>query len=475
MSLDYDLVIIGNTNQAFFAASEAIKFNARVALVLGNIHDDSWQEIDSLIFNYLTYIERHWHNLNNWYLNINLDSWLYFNQLQKWSNEVKKDIKATNNLESLANLGVDIIEESGEFCRLPKLGFALKNRTLRSRRYLLATGAIYNIPQIQGLTEVGYITPERLDIDQLPNRLVILSQTALGIELAQQLNRLGKEITLIFDNSNILPLEDPDIIQLIQAILETEGIKLLMNCPITQVREIEGTKWIQAGNEAIETDEIIIADKIKQQTQGLNLEGVRVKIEADKIQINNKLQTTNPSIYVCGQTISSYNLSNLACYEASIAVKNAILYPIFKVNYNLSPMRMLTNPMFSQVGLTETQAKRDYKKDLIIVKQNYKSLVKAKMLDETTGFCKLITRRNGIILGCGIIGNQSEEIINLIALAIQNKVKIQKISQLFPPYGTTSEILFQISQKWQTQKPPKNTFINNCLETLLFWRRKWNK
>ena len=138
-------------------------------------------------------------------------------------------------------------------------------------------------------------------------------------------------------------------------------------------------------------------------------------------------------------------------------------------------MRMLTNPMFSQVGLTETQAKRDYKKDLIIVKQNYKSLVKAKMLDETTGFCKLITRRNGIILGCGIIGNQSEEIINLIALAIQNKVKIQKISQLFPPYGTTSEILFQISQKWQTQKPPKNTFINNCLETLLFWRRKWNK
>ena len=228
MSLDYDLVIIGNTNQAFFAASEAIKFNARVALVLGNIHDDSWQEIDSLIFNYLTYIERHWHNLNNWYLNINLDSWLDFNQLQKWSNEVKKDIKATNNLESLANLGVDIIEESGEFCRLPKLGFVLKNRTLRSRRYLLATGAIYNIPQIQGLTEVGYITPERLDIDQLPNRLVILSQTALGIELAQQLNRLGKEITLIFDNSNILPLEDPDIIQLIQAILETEGIKLLM-------------------------------------------------------------------------------------------------------------------------------------------------------------------------------------------------------------------------------------------------------
>ena len=90
MSLDYDLVIIGNTNQAFFAASEAIKFHARVALVLGDVNDHDWQEIDSLIFNYLTYIERHWQNLNNWYLNINLDSWLDFNQLQKWKKKLKK-------------------------------------------------------------------------------------------------------------------------------------------------------------------------------------------------------------------------------------------------------------------------------------------------------------------------------------------------------------------------------------------------
>ncbi|MDJ0579274.1 FAD-dependent oxidoreductase [Crocosphaera sp.] len=475
MSLDYDIVIIGNTLEAFFAASEAIKFNPRVALVLGDFNNEYWQEIDSLIVNYLTYIERHWHNLNNWYLNINLDSWLDFNQLKKWKNEVKEDIKQANNLEKLANLGVDIIEESGEFCRLPKLGFVLKNRTLRSRRYLLAMGSISNISDIQGLKEVGYITPETLDIDKLPDKLVILSQNALGIELAQQLNRLGKTITLIIEKSSILPQEDPDITQLIQAILEAEGINLLINCPVTQIRKIEGKKWIQAGNEAIEGDEIIIDNQTQFKIKELNLEGVKVKIEGNKIKTNNRLQTTNPNIYACGQAIGSYNLSNLACYEAGIAVKNAIFYPIFKTNYEHYLMRMLTNPMFSRVGLTETQAKQFYKEDLIIIKQNYKSLVKAKILDETTGFCKVITRRNGIILGCHIIGYQSDETINLIALAIQNKLKIQKIAQLFPLYGTTSEMLSQISQKWQEQKQQKNTLINNCLETLLFWRRKWNK
>ncbi|MGK7884456.1 MAG: FAD-dependent oxidoreductase, partial [Crocosphaera sp.] len=465
----------GNTVEAFFAASEAIKFNARVALVLGDVNNQYWQEIDSLIINYLTYIERHWHNLNNWYLNINLDSWLDFNQLKKWKNEVKEDIKQANNLEKLANLGVDIIEESGEFCRLPKLGFVLKNRTLRSRRYLLAMGSIFNISEIQGLTEVGYITPERLDIDKLPDRLVILSQTALGIELAQQLNRLGKTITLIIEKSSILPQEDPDVAQLIQTILEAEGINLLINCSVTQIRKIEGKKWIQAGNEAIESDEIIIDNSTQLNIKELNLEGVKIKIESNKIKTNNKLQTTNPNIYACGQIIGSYNLSNLACYEASIAVKNAIFYPIVKINYNHYPMRILSNPIFSKVGLTETQAKQRYNEDLIIIKQNYKSLVKAKILDQTTGFCKIITRRNGIILGCHIIGYQSDEIINLISLAIQNKLKIQKIGQLFPPYGTTSEMLSQISHKWQEQKQPRNTLINNCLETLLFWRRKWNK
>nr|MDJ0597328.1 FAD-dependent oxidoreductase [Crocosphaera sp.] len=372
-------------------------------------------------------------------------------------------------------LGVDIIEESGEFCRLPQLGFVLKNRTLRSRRYLLAMGSISSIPEIEGLAEVNYITPETVNIDNLPDQLVILSQTSLGIELAQQLNYLGKKITLIVEDYNILPQEDKEVVQLIQTILEAEGIKILINCPITQVRKIEDKKWIQAGNEAIETDEIIIASQRIQNTKGLNLQGVKVEIEANKIKTNNKLQTTNPNIYACGNAIGQYNLSNIAQYEASIAVKNTIFYSIFKTNYDHHPRRILINPMFSQVGITETQAKQVYKDDLIIIKQNYKTLVKARILDETTGFCKIITRRNGTILGCHIIGHNSDEIINLVALAIKNKIKIQKISQLFPSYGTISEILFELAKQWQTRKNREHKLFNNCLETLLFWRRKWSK
>ncbi|MGK7942108.1 MAG: NAD(P)/FAD-dependent oxidoreductase [Crocosphaera sp.] len=475
MSLDYNLVIIGNTLEAYYAALEAVKLKARVALVLGNRSNIQQPEIDRFIVHYFTYLDQHYTNLIQWPIHNKLEYNFDIKTILQWKNQVKQDIERNDFLNELASLGVDIIYESGEFCRLPKLGFVLRNRTLRSHRYLLAMGSISTIPNIQGLSEGSYITSETLELDKLPQNLVILSQNPLGIELAQQLNYLGKDVTLIVENSSILPEEDRDIMQLIEARLEAEGIKLLINCTVSKVREIEDTKWIQAGNEAIETEAIILITDLQPNIKGLNLKGVKVEKELNKIKTNNKLQTTNPSIYACGSIIGGYNLSNISQYEGSVAVKNALFYPIFKVNYHYHPFRIFTNPILSRVGLTETQARQRYGDDLIVLKENYKALVKAKNLDETVGFCKIITRENGTILGCHIIGNNSDEIINLVALAMKNRIKIQQFSKIFPHYSTNTEILFKVSEHWKQQKLESNHLLNDCLETLLFWRRKWNK
>ncbi|MEA5534303.1 NAD(P)/FAD-dependent oxidoreductase [Crocosphaera sp. XPORK-15E] len=474
MSLDYDLVIIGDTLEASYAALKAVKLKARVALVLGKTETNTYTEIDRFTFNYLTCFDKNWQNLTQWELNNDFVTHLNSYQIKTWTTQVKQDIKEYYSPAILAAAGIDIIMESGEFCRLPQLGFVIKNRTLRSRNYLLAMGSISSIPKIQGLSEVGYLTLETLDLEKLLNDLIIVSQTPIGIELAQSLNQIGKKVTLVVEDSSILPQEDADAIQLIQAQLEAEGIKLLVNCPISQVRKIENKKWLQAGNEALETDEIIFITKPSPNIQGLNLDGVKVQVQPHQIIVNDKLQTTNPQIYACGSIIGGYSLSNLAKYEANIAVKNAIFSPIFQVNYHPLPWHIFTQPILSRVGLTETQARQSYGDDIIVIKQNYKTLAKAQILDETTGFCKIITRRNGIMLGGHIIGNNSDELINIIALAIKNNIKIQQFSQLFPSYTTISEILFQISENWQDKKFQENKSLNNWLETLLFWRRKWN-
>lgn len=475
MSLDYDLVIVGNTLEAFSAAFQAVKLKARVALVLGNNKSSIDDEIDRFILNYFAYLDQHWQNLTQWELNPKVISHLDITALQKYIAQIKQDISDDNYPITLARAGVDVIDESGEFCRLPHLGFVLRNRTLRSRRYLLAMGSVSSIPDIQGLSDTGYLTPETLVIDRLPHQLMILSQTPLGIELAQILNRLGKQVTLVVETSNILPQEDSDVVQLIQAQLESEGIKLLINCPVTQVRIIDDKKWIQAGNEAIEAEEIILATQKKPNLAHLNLEGIKVAVKRNQIVVNSKLQTTHSKIYACGSITGGYNLSNIAQYEANIAVKNAIFYPWFQVNYQFYPFRIFTHPILSRVGLTENQARQRYDKDIIVVRQDYKTLTKAQILDEMTGFCKIITRRNGKILGGHLVGNQSDELINLVAFAMKHNIKIQQFSQLFSPDVTTCEILAQISNNWQCQKAQTNHILSDCLETLLFWRRKWNQ
>lgn len=474
MSLDYDLVIIGNTPEAMYAASKAAKLKARVAWVVGDKQDDYYTEIDRYIFSYFTYLEQQWKTLTQGILNASLyPSYLNLSQIQTWIKQVKTNLNPQYSPETLAAMGVDVIFESGEFCRLPQQAFVLPSRKLRSRTYLVATGSVPTIPTIFGLSEVGYLTPETLTLETLSSDLIILAETPLGIELAQNLARIGKKISLLVPENQILPQEDPQIIQLLQAQLEADGIEIFTNSPITQIKQINDQKWVQAGNLAIEADDIILVMQQQPNIKDLNLEAVNVEITPQKIKVNQKLQTTNPQIYACGGVIGGYNVANIGQYEASIVVKNALFFPYFKVNYPHLPYAILTNPPVARIGLTQEQAKRRYGHNIIVAEDYFKTLPKAQILGETTGFFQVITRHNGEILGCHGLGREAEELIGAIALAMNHNLKIQNLAEVFPPSSSLFTILSQISHTWKTQKFEQNQFLTQGIETLLFWRRKW--
>ncbi len=475
MTLDYDLVVIGNTPEAVYAASEAAKFKARVAWVIGDKKTNHYTEIDRCTFSYFTHLEQQWKITTQWDLNSRVSrSNLNPTHIQIWTQQVKANLKEQYSPAMLATMGVDVIFESGEFCRLPQQALVLPSRKLRSRTYLIATGSSPRIPPIIGLSEVGFLTPDTLCLDNLPHELIICSDNPIGIELVQNLGRLGKKITLVVEKKCILSQEDPSVIRLIQAQLEADGIQLLTQSPITQVKQINGKKWVQAGNQAIEADEIILAMGNQPNIKGLNLEGVRVKLTPEKIKVNKNLQTTNPKIYACGGAIGDYKPTNLAQYEASVALKNILFFPCFKVNtHNLASV-IFTHPPLSKVGLTETEAKQQYKNRIIVIEESFKTLFKAQITGETTGFFKIITRLNGEILGGHCMGFLGEEFISVIALAINRKIPIQNLADLFPPSPTISIILFQIVKQWKDQKFQENKLLSQGLEQLLFWRRKWS-
>lgn len=461
MTTDYDLVVIGATLEAITAAKSALELGARVALI---VPSDSFPN---------AYAEEIYYQAWNY---VNSSRQNNFNIQTTFSEMLS--ILTEQNYYQLAVMGVDIIFGKPNFFSTSKPYIVVNKRKLTAISYLIATSCHSFIPNIQGIEKVNYLIPEDIyqkeNLEILPENIVIIGNSITAIKLAQQLNQIGKKITLLLPKKQILPYEDKEVSFLIQAVLEAEGIKIFTNSIVTQVRQIENSKWLQAGKQAIETDEIIITISSKKPNiSGFNLESVGVKITKQGIKINQKLQTTNPRIYACGDVIGGYNLSHVAEYEAKIAVKNALFGNLCPINYNNLPYTIFTNPPIARVGFTEKQAQKYYGDKFQVIKSNYSQLPLAKITDNNTGFCKLILLPNGQILGGHLVGKNASELIGIIALAREKKIKLQKISEFINCSLTYSEIIKQTIHKWNENQLLKNKNLMSLLETFFIWRRSW--
>lgn len=520
MTVEYDLIVIGGSPVGAYAAVAAVRLNARVALIEPQLQQI--KSIDDGVI-YTQALAQVGHVLQQVrdapLLGIEGSTTDATEQRQvlsiqlaeamQWANSVVDTCSEPNSPAILGSLGVDVITGTGEFCQRPHLGFVVNNRRLRSRAYLIATGSRPEIPDIDGLQTIPYYTPadiwqerlqvDKVQIDSLENNLqsstlaqsssqllqgnwLIMGGTPIGTELAQTLARFNGEVTLVTRTPQILPKEDLEASHLVQAQLEAEGIRVLTESPVTQVRRIEDKIWVQAGNHAIEADKILLATGQQPNVEGLNLEGVGVKYTQQGLKLNEKLQTTNPRIYACGDVAGGYPFTHIAQYEASIALNNALFAPLFKVDYRSIPWAILCDPQLARVGLMEAQARRRYGKDIFVVRQYFKTLDKAQISGQTTGFCKIIGRQNGEILGASIVGSEASELIGAIALTIRQKIKIKaspfglaSLHTDFPHISPTlSEIFHKTALEWQQQRLRQNSTLQNILEGFFNLRRYWS-
>lgn len=514
MAVDYDLVIIGSSPEGIYAAITAVYLNARVALVTQNRKGylDNYESIFSRTLGQIT------HLVNQTQIGEGLTSpfegergsgiapcddaiapsactprqfGIYpenlfstdnLQQTKIWAEAVCSNLAIENSLVTLAALGVDVIEGEGEFCHLPEQALIVGKRKLRSRAYLLATGSHCVIDEIEGTKEVEHFTIvdflSQTELISLPKQIAIVGCSPLTLELTQSLARLGKQIFLIVEEERILPQEDPEASTLIQAILEAEGVKILTASKVTQIKNLKGQKWLQVGKKAIATDAIIFTGNRQPNLASLNLTGVGVKYTSRGIEVDQKLQTTNSSIYACGSVIGGYDLPHLARYEANIALKNALFLSWFKIDYRYLPWAIFTEPNFAKVGMTETQARRRYGDDVYVIRQYYKGVARAQLRGETTGFCQFLIHSNGEILGAYIIGSHAAETISAIALAIKHKIKLNKnivqgLLQVDFPHVDFSfaEILQQTATLFYRQKLKQNRNWRKFLNTWFNWRR----
>lgn len=440
MAVEYDLVVIGGGSAGLLAAGVAAALKAKVALIerdrLGG--DCLWYGCvpsKSLIHaSRVAYDVKHADRFGIYCKDPEIDFAKAIGHVQG----VISTIQPHDSPERFEGLGVEVIFGSGKF--IDRKTFEVNNRQLKARAFIIATGSRPAKLPIPGLESAGYITNEEVfSITERPESLAIIGGGPIGCELGQAFSRLGTKVTIIASRDRLLPKEDPEAVEVIHQQFTSEGIRFLLNTKAEKVEVVDDKKYIWAGGEKIVADEILVAAGRQPNVETLNLDAAGVKMGKKGIEVNNKLQTSNPRIYACGDVIGGYQFTHVAGYQANVALKNALFLPIFKAEDRVIPWATFTDPELARVGLTEQEARERYGNDIYIIKQEFAEVDRAQAEAATAGFAKIIVRRNGEILGAHMVGAAAGELIHEIVLAMSHKLKISALGGIHI-YPTLAEV-----------------------------------
>lgn len=451
MSVDYDLIVLGGAPVGRYAAMRARQFGARVALIepISESPDLFNAELALKLLIEINRAIRQQDWLKQWSQSsqpLNAQSclngfdlgWAKTTHWVKALAETFEISTVATSLTRLMTLGVDVIGANGGFCQRPKLGFVAGERLLRSRTYLLAPQTQAIVPAIDGLAAINCATCANWfnhwsNHESLPHHLLILGLDLRGLVLAQALNRLGTQVTLLTSYDRLLP--DPELATLLQAQLEAEGVTVLTRTQVTQVRQhdqiqvqinrdqISGSQsGSQSRSQSLETAAILLATTLRPDLDGLNLELAGVNWQQGRsvnVTVNTKLQTGQPRIYAC---ISAGANDQADQQTADTAIHSALFWPPKTVITRGIPEALPTDPPLSWVGLSPQQAQQHYGAAV------QSSQVKLPQWLDTDWF-QLIAHRDGRLLGGQGAGAEACEAVRLVGLAIQQNLKIKALIQ----------------------------------------------
>jgi len=328
---------------------------------------------------------------------------------------------------------------------LSKNKISVNDQILETKNLIIGTGASAIIPNIDGLAEQykkGNVLTykEILNIDSVPESLVIIGGGVIGVEFATIFNAFGTKVTIIEMDNNILPSMDDDVRLAYSRRLKADGIDLIVNAKVTKVSKGKVQYTLNDEEGTISADVILCAVGTKANISGL--EKLNLNIDNGNIVTNEYMQTNIENVYAIGDVNGKYMLAHVASHEGIVAVSN-IAGRQETMKYNTIPACVYGSPEIASVGKTEKQVKElglSYK----VSKIPLQAIGKAITDGAKEGFIKLIVEEKHLeILGAHIYAPNATELISQIGLAMTNELTPVEIVNTVHPHPTLSELTLE--------------------------------
>jgi len=339
--------------------------------------------------------------------------------------------------------GVHVFMGDARFVAPDKI--EIDGQKLSFSKAIIASGARAAEPSIPGLRETGYLTNETVwALTALPERLIIIGGGPIGCELAQAFRRLGSDVVVLTNGSQLLPREDPDTAALLQSRFQMEGIQIITHAHMGRVEQAPAGKAVlferDGSLQRLVGDDILVAVGRAPNIEGLGLKAAGVEHDHGGIKVNDRLQTTNPRIYAAGDICSKYKFTHAAEAMARIALQNALFFGRKRASDLVIPWCTYTDPEIAHVGFYENDA-RQHGFQVETFTSSFAENDRAIVDGETEGFGRVhMDRKSGKILGATLVGPHAGEMIGEFVLAIQQGLKLSDLSGVIHPYPTQAEI-----------------------------------
>ncbi len=343
--------------------------------------------------------------------------------------------------ERMGALGVQVVEATGRF--ISRDTCAAGTFLIKARRFALATGSSPVIPKIPGLEMIRYLTSETLFASEtLPKRLLVLGGGSTGVELGQAYRRLGSEVTVV-ECAGLLAQVDPELALPALKACVRDGMALREATRLVRLEPrgmglrafLEGPD----GATTLDASHLLLAVGRQPNVHDLGLEAAGVPVEGGRIRLNAQLRTVNPQIFALGDVAGLGCFTHLAEHQAEIVLANASLGQRARPKTARMPRVVSCDPEIAEIGLSEAQARAAGHK-CGVYRWPLSENDRARASGARQGLIKIITKRNGRILGVGIVGEAAAEMLAPWALALERGLKLADLATLLLPYPTLGEI-----------------------------------
>jgi pyruvate/2-oxoglutarate dehydrogenase complex dihydrolipoamide dehydrogenase (E3) component len=371
-------------------------------------------------------------------------------EVRRRKQSIVDSFRKSNENRIEATEGLDLIDGEASFTGPRTLAVRTNDGEeleIEAEEIFINVGARPANPPIEGLDSVPALNSTSImELDELPEHLLVLGGSYVGLEFAQMFRRFGSEVTVVQRSGQLMGREDPDVAEAVADIMREDGIEVLLNTQTTRATQDDGQILLMVdtpeGDRTLEGSHLLVAAGRPPNTETLGLDAAG--IEMDKrgfIKVNERLETAVEGVYAIGDVKGGPAFTHISYDDFRIIRTNLLQGGNATIADRLVPYTMFIDPQLGRIGLSEQEA-RDRGRDVLIAKIPMSYVARAIEMGETRGLMKaVIDAETDQILGCAVLGIEGGEIMAMIQIAMMGDLPYTALRDAVFAHPTLAESL----------------------------------